>query len=149
MTTSSMTPLLHGADQGEPDRVLIETRFTAGVAPARRFQVVVFDDDDGVPLLKRVVGFPGEVLVITRDGHLHVDGVDVPLPPGIGRGRGYLACGNVVRQRPFRVPDGHVYVLGDDSQDSNDSRFFGALPAARVRGRALARIWPPARWGGL
>lgn len=145
VTTSSMAPLLRGADQGEPDRVLVETLFTAGATPTRRFQVVVFDDEDGMPLVKRVVGLPGEVIVVTRDGHLHVDGVDVPIPPGVGRGRGYLACGNLVRQRPFRVPDGHVYVLGDDSQDSNDSRFFGALPIASVRGRVLARVWPPAR----
>lgn len=145
VTTSSMTPLLRGADQGEPDRLLLETRFTAGVAPSRRFDVVAYDDEDGVPVVKRVVGFPGEEVVVTRGGRLLIDGVDVPLPPGIGRGRGYLACGNLVRQRRFRVPAGHVYVLGDDSQDSNDSRFIGALPLARVRGRVLARVWPLSR----
>lgn len=145
VTTSSMSPLLRGADQGDPDRLLLETCFTAGAAPSRRFHVVAYDDEDGVPVVKRVVGFPGEVIVVTRSGRLLIDGVDVPIPPGIGRGRGYLACGNLVRQRPFRVPAGHVYVLGDDSQDSNDSRFFGALPLARVRGRALARVWPLTR----
>jgi signal peptidase I len=40
------------------------------------------------------------------------------------------------------VPDGHVWLEGDNTLLSNDSRFYGPLPLALIRGRAIARIWP-------
>ncbi len=145
MASDSMAPLLRGTGpQGRdaPDTVLIETRFTTGAAP-ERFQVVAFMDDAlDILVTKRVVAFAGETLVVTREGGLLVDGVAYPAPEGVGRGRGYIPTGNVARGKPFVVPAGHVYVLGDDSQDSYDSRFTGPLPLDHIRGRVLARVWP-------
>ena len=43
------------------------------------------------------------------------------------------------------VPEGYVWVLGDNRPVSADSREFGLVPIELVRGRACARIWPPAR----
>ncbi len=149
LTTGSMAPALLGAEGGRPDTILIETRLTAGDAPPRRFQLVAFRDREvGVLVAKRVVAFGGETLSV-RLGGLVVDGVAYPAPPGAGRGRGYLAAGNLARGRDFVVPPGHVYLLGDDSVDSCDSRFDGPLPVERVHGRVLARVWPLDRLGLL
>lgn len=148
LTTGSMAPALLGDEGGRPDTILIETRLTAGAAP-RRFQVVAFRDRDlGVLVAKRVVAFGGETLAV-REGGLVVDGVAYPAPPGAGRGRGYVAAGNLARGRAFAVPAGHVYLLGDDSVDSDDSRFLGPLPVERIHGRVLARVWPLDRLGLL
>lgn len=149
LTTGSMAPALLGAEGGRPDTILIETRLTAREAPPRRFQLVAFRDQDvGVLVAKRVVAFGGETLAV-RDGGLVVDGVVYPAPPGAGRGRGYIGAGNLARGRPFTVPRGHVYLLGDDSVDSCDSRFEGPLPLERIHGRVLARVWPLDRLGVL
>jgi signal peptidase I len=150
MSSSSMAPLLVGEDRSpEPDTILVETCFTAGAAP-ERFQVVAFRHELGMIVAKRVVGFPGESIAVTPEGKLVVDGVTIDAPPGAGRGRGYIPCGNLHRSRaPFVVPPGEVYLLGDDSQDSDDSRFWGGLPIDRIAGRVMARVWPPSRMAPL
>lgn len=43
---------------------------------------------------------------------------------------------------PLRVPAGHVWVEGDNPHNSVDSRFYGPLPTALIRGRVLCRVWP-------
>jgi signal peptidase I len=48
---------------------------------------------------------------------------------------------------PVRVKPGTIFVMGDNRANSDDSRDFGAVPTDRIIGRAVARVWPPARWG--
>jgi signal peptidase I len=50
--------------------------------------------------------------------------------------------------RRVRVPRGHVWLEGDNARNSTDSRAYGPVPAALLRGRVVARVWPPweARW---
>jgi signal peptidase I len=143
VATGSMSPLLYGAEEGHPDWALIE-KASAGKAPPSRFQVVSFLNDDGLEIAKRVVAFPGEtVAVVSRT--LVIDGKPVASPEGVGRGKGYVPAGSLHTGASVTVPAGHVFLLGDDSQDSEDSRFMGPLPVTRVRGRALLRIWPLSR----
>lgn len=147
-TSSSMAPLLVGSDRGAPDVVLIEKRLTARRAPSR-FEVIAFVNDDGIPVAKRVVAFPGETVQVLRDRSLVIDGKRVATPEGVGEGKGYLPAGNLHADRPFLVPPGQVYYLGDDTRDSLDSRFSGALPVERIRGRVLIRILPFSRFKSL
>ena len=42
-----------------------------------------------------------------------------------------------------RVPKGHVWLLGDNASNSTDSRTYGAVPAAMIKGRVFCRAWPP------
>ncbi|HTY42968.1 MAG TPA: signal peptidase I [Thermoanaerobaculia bacterium] len=116
----------------------------------RRGDVVVFryPPDPRRDFIKRVVGLPGETIAI-RDKRVFVDGrlLDEPYAfhaddtvwpddPSIAEGH---------RRRdqapPFRVPADSYYVLGDNRDDSNDSRYWGPVPAGHLEGRALFVYW--------
>jgi signal peptidase I len=146
--SGSMGPTLNGTKAGDPtnDWVLYESLSPKVVTPPRG-KIVVFRNEDGVLIVKRIAGLPGERLNIAEGGRLVVDGV-VQAPPA--EGVRYLRAGNLrpTPDRPatFEVPAGAVFLLGDDSKDSWDSRYFGALETERLQGRAVAVIWPPSRW---
>jgi signal peptidase I len=84
--------------------------------------------------IKRVVALPGET-VEGRDGAVHVDGRRLREP--------YLAPDTVTSDfAPVEVPPDHLWVMGDNRQNSSDSRVFGAIPRSSVVGRTIVRIWP-------
>jgi signal peptidase I len=96
------------------------------------------DEND---LIKRVVGLPGEV-VEGRDGHVFVNGREVIEP--------YLPEGTVTDDfEAVTVPADHLFVMGDNRDESLDSRRFGPIPVDSVVGRAVVRAWPPGRLGFL
>ncbi len=93
-------------------------------------------------LIKRVVAVPGD-RVRVANGVLRVDGetqeelyVKPQLPDGSAYG-------------PERVPEGYVFVMGDNRGNSADSRVFGLLPIENIEGEAFVRFWPPSRVGLL
>jgi signal peptidase I len=92
--------------------------------------------------IKRVIGLPGETVEL-REGTLYVDGVRIPQPFLEGRPdtRDY---------GPVKVPNGALFVLGDNRLNSNDSRFgLGFVPVDKVVGRAFVIVWPPSRVGWI
>ncbi len=121
------------------DRVLVN-KLSYDLHDINRGDVVVFksprtDAGETKDLIKRVVGLPGETIE-TRDGRVLVDGTELDesyLEPGIGPGP------PVDRQV---IPDGHVFVMGDNRPNSKDSRSFGAIPESLVVGRAFVKVWP-------
>jgi signal peptidase I len=144
----SMSPTLH-----EGDRVLVN-KWSYRLHDVHRGDVVVFTRPPEVAdthiedLIKRVVGLPGEQISID-DGQVLVDGepLDEPyLPAGTRTDQGPRACRP---EHPCEVPDGQIWVMGDNRTNSEDSRWFGPIPESTVVGRAAARIWPPNRLGGL
>lgn len=151
VVSNSMAPTLRGDGAGAAgnDWVLYETVSTRAALAPRRSSLVVFRSDEGLLIVKRVCGLPGERLRVI-DGRLEVDGALLPPPaPGVAYTRaGHLRPGPD-GPRAYEVPAGSVFLLGDDSKDSWDSRYFGGLPVERLRGRAVAVIWPPARWTWL
>lgn len=91
------------------------------------------------------MALPGETVEI-KDGALYIDGqkkqqVDFMMDKypentfGVGQ--------------PYKVPDNCVFLLGDNSANSKDSRFFGAVPKSDIIGRAYKIYWPLSRRGPI
>ena len=94
----------------------------------------------GVCAIKRIVALPGDKVSVLR-GRLFVNGQAVEEP--------YLAEPRMgYRMRRLAVPAGHVFVLGDNRNDSYDSHVWGCLPSDLLLGRPLCTYWPPSRWCG-
>jgi signal peptidase I len=169
--TGSMNPTIL-----EGDRVLVDkhvyglripwtlTRLTDGRDPLRG-EIVVFDSpDDGVSLVKRVAGVPGDVIALDERG-LSINGVHANYQPGeqqrvaallgsaqawnpqIWRESGVLPAHQVMRIPaaaghwsnyfgPVRVPEGRYFMLGDSRDNSRDSRYIGFVPRENIVGRA-------------
>ncbi|MGH9222494.1 MAG: signal peptidase I [Acidimicrobiales bacterium] len=84
--------------------------------------------------VKRVVGLPGET-VEAHGGRVFVNGRELIEP--------YLPTSTVINDfGQVRVPDGHVFVMGDNRENSADSRVFGPIPTSTIVGRAVVRVWP-------
>ncbi len=101
-----------------------------------RGDVVVFKfpEEPDRDFIKRVVGLPGETLQIGRRQVL-VDGD--PLPEDYTR----FVHGGQPAMREYRIPEGHYFVMGDNRDNSHDSRYWGALPAENVKGKGLFIYW--------
>ena len=105
----------------------------------------------GTDYIKRVIGLPGDhVVCCDAQGRVTVNGV--PLSE-----QSYIHPGDVPSSVPFdiTVPAGHLWVMGDNRADSDDSRYRttdpggGSIPESEVVGRAFVIIWPPSRIGDL
>jgi len=143
ISSGSMSPTLQGDGPDNGDWVLMET-VSYRLRRPRRWEVVAFRDYEGRGLMKRAVGLPGES-VSMKDGVVMIDGEAVKRPAGIESLK-YYAFGNLMRGRKIPCGKGY-YVLGDDSRDSNDSRFEGPVQPDRILGRAWLIVWPPDRIG--
>jgi signal peptidase I len=116
-----------------------------------RGHVVVFKfpEDPGRDFIKRVIGLPGETVEI-RNKHVYIDGkpldepyvhfLEAPLHPGDPE-FGVRGDGQRDNWGPQKVPAGQLFVLGDNRDNSRDSRFWGFLPRDQVKGRALIVYW--------
>jgi len=104
---------------------------------AERGDVIVFKYplEPEVDYIKRVIGVPGDIVQVRDDG-VHVNGKLLDEPYVAERYR----IGNVPT-RPVRVADGHLFVMGDHRNDSLDSRYWGQVPQALVKGRAVVIWW--------
>lgn len=110
-----------------------------------RFDIVIFPfrNGSGKNYIKRVIGLPGETIQIDLDGVIYIDGE--VLEESYGR--------EVIRDpgsaiNPITLGDGEYYVLGDNRNDSEDSRFsVGIVYREEIIGKAWVRIWPFATFG--
>jgi signal peptidase I len=126
----SMEPNLH-----ENQRVIVDL-VTYHFRPPQRQEIIVLNlpDRHTDPLIKRVIGLPGDTIEI-KQGAVYVNGNKLNEP--------YLSQGTSGTLAPQLVPEGHVFVLGDNRGASNDSRYFGMVPYENILGRAWLRYWPP------
>lgn len=126
---------LRVANPMAPDAPLVDLR----LHPIVRGDLVAFEHgtgDDRRILLKRVVGLGGDT-VTTAHGKVYVDGAQL---------NGYAnASGDGENLAPVAVPNGSIYVLGDNPAQSDDSRAFGPVPVESVIGRATFVVWPLTR----
>jgi signal peptidase I len=98
-----------------------------------------------IPYVKRIIGLPGEVVGF-RDGYVTIDGVRLDEPYIDGP---ITACQDNNGCHAGKVPDGYVYVLGDNRMYSADSRSFGLVKIDEIVGKAWFTEWPLDRIGLL
>ncbi len=103
------------------------------------------DPESSDTFIKRIVAGPGDVITIQtghviRNGHREPDHYIRPCY------QGEAVC---TFTTPTRVPRGMWFMMGDNRGDSDDSRFWGPVPAAWIIGDAFFTYWPPDRVGTL
>jgi signal peptidase I len=92
-------------------------------------------------LIKRVVGLPGDEIE-GRDGRLWRNDREVDEP--------YLARGTFTTEfGPVRIKPDHFWLMGDNREDSADSRVFGQVHRSALVGRAMLTVWPVPHVGGI
>lgn len=149
---SSMADTLHSAE-----RVVVNKFLYRWVRQPQPGDIVVFQypREPDRDFIKRVVAVAGDKVEI-KAGKVYVNGELLPEAPA--------ARINDEDRLPTVVPENSVWVLGDNRNNSEDSRYFGQVPLENIRGMAFFRIWPLARvcrfvnpvsqpdiaaWGGL
>ncbi len=140
---SSMNATLNNRDN------LIVERVSYYFHDPERFDIVVFrnpdESDEKEHFIKRVIGLPGEMLEI-RNGIVYIDG-EALTEDVYGLELMYsdhLSKTDPLNYGPVAIPQGEFFVLGDNRNNSKDSRYpeVGTVPKKLILGRVLVRFWP-------
>lgn len=139
--SGSMEPTLQVGD-----RVLVN-KISYDYGDLARGDVVVFHRPPNAPpsdvdeFIKRIIGLPGDTLE-GIDGVVYVNGLPIDEP--------YIDPGDLTTNLPRTVvDDGHIFVMGDNRDNSTDSRIFGAVDQELIVGKAFLIVWPLSSVGGL
>ncbi len=141
--SGSMSPTLCGDGGADSDWVLCE-RVSHWFREPRRWEVVQYTTDDRMLVAKRIVGLPNESIRLV-DGQPQVDGKQFETPNSLEY-LNYKPQGNLANGHTQPCGD-RFFFLGDDSEDSWDSRFDGPIKRSSMGGRAWLIVWPPSRIG--
>jgi signal peptidase I len=144
MTSPSMSPTLLGTSWRNGDWILTE-KVTYRFRRPARWEIVRIRRDEGPMMMKRVVGLPGESIRIDDDGNVRIDGRPVKPPAGFACPK-YIPKGIVGDGQTVECGRGY-FVLGDDTKDSEDSRFSGPVPPQGIVGRVWLILAPRSRIG--
>lgn len=129
--SGSMLPTIQLQDRILANRLIY--RFHS----VERGDVIVFTPpmgvEQGTPYVKRVVGLPGDLIDI-HAGKTYVNGEEFVVASAITP---------VYTRPPETVPDGMLFVLGDNRNESSDSHIWGYVPVDNIIGRADVVYWPP------
>lgn len=129
----SMEPTLYDG------QYLIVSKVTYWIHPPERGDIIVFRPPNGASddYVKRIIGLPGETVEI-RGGTVWVDGVALVEP--------YIAAAGG-DSGPRTLGEGQYFVLGDNRNNSSDSRSWGVLPRGDIVGKVWLCYWPVDKWG--
>jgi len=121
-----------------------------GLRAPRPGDVIVFvwPKDRSKDFIKRVIAVEGQTIEV-RDRRVLIDGRPWDDPHATWGGAGGGSMGSGSNFGPFTVPKDHVFVMGDNRDQSYDSRFWGAVPIEDVKGEAMIIYWSwdgPDRW---
>ena len=150
--SSSMEPTLHcakpapGCEGSFSDRVLAN-RFLYDFEDPKRKQIIVFNTPPlakvrcgaGGTFVKRLIGLPGET-VSERDGYVFINGKELNEPYVQPARRDH-------ESNSWKVPMGSYFFMGDNRNQSCDSRVWGAVPRKNLIGEVFFVYWPPQRIG--
>ena len=141
---ASMENTLHNGDN------LIVDKLSYRFHDPERFDIIVFpfQFQDNTYYIKRIIGLPGETVQIMDDGSIYINGekleenygMEVIKPETIGRAA-----------EPIELGDDEYFVMGDNRNNSSDSRtdMVGNITRENIIGRAWLRIWPVSDFGVL
>ncbi len=128
----SMAPMLNA------ENVCLVDRLSYDIGKPSRFDVVIFERaDTGKENVKRIIGLPGESVRIT-DGQVYIDGT--PLDSEYARGISLSG----IAENDVELAEGEYFVLGDNNDSSEDSRFsnIGNVRRESIKGRLWIKIVP-------
>jgi signal peptidase I len=137
----SMMPTLHDQDR------MIVNKFSYSIGEPKRFDVIVFHAPENKDYIKRVIGLPGDT-VEYKDDVLYVNGKAYE-EPYLEEYKKQVIDGPLTE--PFTlvdkigrktVPEGHLFVMGDNRRFSKDSRHIGTIPMDKVLGKTNLLYWP-------
>ncbi len=108
-------------------------------------EIITFEDPE-IPsrtLIKRVIATEGQTVSL-QDGYVYVDGqrLDESYTSGEPSYPLDSAYGSEEISYPYTVPEGEVWVMGDNRTNSSDSRYFGSIPISSITGHAALIYWP-------
>ena len=106
-----------------------------------RFEIVVFNYN-GERLIKRVIGLPGEV-VSYKNNKLYINGNEIEDNYGLG----YTENFELKDLNLTKIPDNEYLVMGDNRNDSLDSRYFGTISKDKILGSVKYRLFPFNKFG--
>lgn len=141
---ASMENTLHNGDN------LIVDKLSYRFHDPERFDIIVFpfQFQDNTYYIKRIIGMPGETVQIMDDGSIYINGekleenygMEVIKPETIGRAA-----------EPIELGDDEYFVMGDNRNNSSDSRtdMVGNITRENIIGKAWLRIWPVSDFGVL
>lgn len=146
--SGSMIPTLNIGDR------IAVNKYVYRLESPQRGDIIVFKsppsaDKNEADFVKRLVGLPGD-FVDLRDGQVYLNGQPLPEP--------YLNEQHVTEpepgfdssiQFPLRVPANRYLMMGDNRQDSFDSRGWGLVEPQRIKGKAVVKLWPFSNFGLL
>ncbi len=122
----SMQPTLH---EGE---FILVNKLAYRLGSFSRGDIIVFHHDPTEDYIKRVIGVPGDVVEV-KGSHVYINN-EMLTEPYIAAPPHYTGI--------WKVPDGQLFVLGDNRNQSSDSHQWGFVPQSTVVGRALVVYWP-------
>ena len=125
----SMNPTLQNGEY------ILVNRLAYKTGEPDRGDIIVFSQD-GQDLIKRVIGLPGETVNIS-EGIVTINGQELQEP--------YIAQ-DPLYVGEWTVPEGYLFVLGDNRNDSRDSHQWGLLPVENIIGKSVLIYWPPPEW---
>lgn len=141
---ASMENTLHNGDN------LIVDKLSYRFHDPERFDIIVFpfQFQDNTYYIKRIIGLPGETVQIMDDGSIYINGekleenygMEIIKPETIGRAA-----------EPIELGDDEYFVMGDNRNNSSDSRtdMVGNITRENIIGKAWLRIWPVSDFGVL
>ncbi|MBO7702480.1 MAG: signal peptidase I [Eggerthellaceae bacterium] len=135
-----------------PGDMVFSEKVTYYMRQPERGDIVTFTDPE-VPtrtLIKRVIATGGQTVDLVN-GEVVVDGAALDEPYTKGKPSYPLSrtAVNADISYPYKVPEGSVWVMGDNRTESQDSRYFGAVPVDTISGRASLVYWPLSSFGLL